>query len=74
MKPINREVSFEACFEGLNIDHYKYCLSKSIKRSHGYGYWLEDPVNTLTKANRAEYVATTVKRILSFLQIESCFW
>ena len=69
VEPGSREVTFEGCFEGLNIDQY-YCTMKPVKESRGHQRWLEGPVNPLTKADRADYVAATLKRILKFLQME----
>jgi hypothetical protein len=69
VEPDTREVTFEGCFEGLNDDQY-YCIVKPIEGSRGHQRWLEEPVNLLTKADRAEYVAAIVKRILKFLQME----
>jgi hypothetical protein len=69
VEPGSREVTFERCFEGLNSDQY-YCMVRPIKGSRGHQRWLEGPVNPLTKADRAEYVAATIKRILKFLQME----
>ncbi|MBE3102956.1 MAG: hypothetical protein IMZ40_01840 [Bacilli bacterium] len=69
VEPGSREVTFEGCFEGLNIDQY-YCMVKPIEGSRGHQRWLEGPISPLTKADRAEYVAATVKRILKFLQME----
>lgn len=62
-------MTFEGCFEGLNSDQY-FCMVKPVRGSCGYQRWLEGPVNPLIKANRANYVAATVKRILKFLQME----
>ena len=69
VEPGSREVTFEGCFEGLNDDQY-YCMVRPIKGSRGHQRWLEGPVNPLTKADRADYVAATIKRILKFLQME----
>lgn len=69
VEPGSREVTFEGCFEGLNDEQY-YCMVRPIEGSRGHQRWLEGPVNPLTKANRADYVAATVKRILKFLQME----
>lgn len=65
----SRDVTFEGCFEGLNDDQYSFCL-KPIKGSRGHQRWLEGPVNPLAKADRVDYVAATVRRILKFLQME----
>ena len=69
VEPNSREVTFEGCFEGLNEAQY-FCMAKPVKGSRGHQRWLEGPVNPLTKADRAKFVATTVKRILEFLQME----
>ncbi len=69
VEPESREVTFERCFEGLNVDQY-YFMVRLVKESHGHQRWLEGSVNPLTKADHTEYVATTIKRILKFLKIE----
>ena len=69
VEPNSREVTFEGSFEGLNDDQY-YCMVRPIKGSRGHQRWLEGPVNPLTKAERAEYVGNTIKRILKFLKME----
>jgi hypothetical protein len=69
VEPGSRDVTFEGCFEGLNDEQY-YCTAKPIQGSRGHQRWLEGPVNPLTKEDRAEYVAATVKRILKFLKME----
>jgi hypothetical protein len=69
VEPGSREVTFEGSFEGLNDEQY-YCMVRPIVGSRGHQRWLEGPVNRLTKAHRADYVATTLKRILKFLQME----
>jgi hypothetical protein len=69
VEPGTREVTFEGSFEGSNEDQY-FCCIKPIKGGHGHQRWLEGPVNPLTKADRAEYIASTIRRILKFLQME----
>ena len=69
VEPGSREVTFEGSFEGLNDDQF-YCCLKPIKGNRGHQRWLEGPVNSLAKADRADYVAATVRRILKFLQME----
>lgn len=69
VEPGTREICFEGCFEGLNTDQY-YCMVRPIPNSRGHQRWLEGPVNPLAKADRADYVANTVRRILKFLQME----
>ena len=46
------------------------CCLKHVKGSRGHQRWLEGPVNTLTKVDRADYVALIIQRILKFLQLE----
>ena len=60
---------FEGNFEGLNDDQYSCCL-RHVKGSHGHQRWLEGAINTLTKANRTDYVAFIFRRILKFLQFD----
>src|SRR5689334_2109235 len=62
VEPGSREVTFEGSFEGSNEDHY-YCSVRPIKGGRGHQRWLEGPVNRLAKADRAEYIAATIKRI-----------
>ena len=69
IEPGTREVTFEASYEGLNNNHY-FCMPRPVEGSRGHQRWLEGPVNPLTKAERADYVAATIKRILKFLQME----
>ena len=63
------DVTFEGTFEGLNEDQY-FCLVKPSREDEGHQRWLKGPVNPLTKAERADYVANTMRRILKFLQME----
>ena len=59
-------VMFGEIFEGLNDDQYSCCL-KPVKESRSHQRWLEGPVNTLSKADRADYVVFILRRILKFL-------
>ena len=70
VEPGIKEVMFEASYEGLNDEQYNYCMSKPIKGSPGHQRWLKGPVNPLARAERADYIASTIKRILNFLQME----
>ena len=63
------KMTFEGSYEGLNDDQY-FCMVKPIQGNSSHGRWLEGPVNPLTKAERADYVARTIGRILKFLQME----
>lgn len=69
VEPGSREVTFEGSFEGMNINQYRHCVMP-IKGSPGHQRWLEGPVNPLAKADRIQFVAATVQRILKFLQME----
>jgi hypothetical protein len=69
VEPGTREVTFEASYEGKNMDQY-FCVPRPVEGGRGHQRWLKGPVNPLTKVERAEYVAATVKRILKFLQME----
>lgn len=69
VEPNSREVMFEACFEGLNDDQYFGCI-RPVRGSRGHQRWLKGPLNPLIKADRADFVAATLKRILKFLQME----
>ena len=69
VEPGTREVTFEASYEGKNKDQY-FCMARPMEGSRGHQQWLEGPVNPLTKAGRADYIANTIGRILKFLQME----
>ena len=69
VEPETRDVMFGGIFEGLNDEQYSYYL-RPIKRSRGHQHWLEGPINILSKADRADYVAVILRRILKFLQLE----
>ena len=60
---------FGGMFEGLNNEKYSYRL-RPIKKNRGYQRWLEGPVKTLSKADRADYVTIILRRIFKFLQLE----
>ena len=69
VEPGTHDVTFEASYEGLNEDQY-FCMMRPDRAGKGHQRWLKGPVNPLTKAERAEYVAKTIGRILKFLQME----
>ena len=69
VEPGTQEVTFEGSYEGLNEDQY-FCMVRPIQGNTGHGRWLEGPVKPLTKADRANYVARTIERILTFLKME----
>ena len=46
------------------------CCLRLVKGNRGHQRRLEGPVNILTKADRACYVALILQRILKFLQLE----
>ncbi|KAG0620048.1 hypothetical protein M758_4G185300 [Ceratodon purpureus] len=69
VEPGTRDVTFGGIFEGLNDNQYSCCL-RPVKGSRGHQRWLEGPVNPLTKAARADFVALILQRILKFLQME----
>lgn len=69
VEPGTHDVMFEASYEGLNEDQY-YCMRRPDIEGIGHQRWLKGPVNPLTKAERADYVANTIKRILKFLQMD----
>ena len=64
-----REVTFERSFEGRNEDQY-FGIARPVERSVDHRRWLSGSINPLTKAQRADYIANTIKRILEFLQME----
>lgn len=69
VEPGTREVTFEGSFEGLNEEQYS-CVARPVEGSIGHQRWLRGPVNPLAKAERADYIANTVGRILKFLEME----
>lgn len=69
VEPGTKEVAFEGSFEGLNDDQY-FGMIRPIQGNPGHHRWLEGPVRPLLKNDRAEYVASVIKRILRFLQME----
>ena len=69
VEPDTRDVMFGRIFEGLNNDQY-FCCLRPIKGSRGDQRWLEGPVNSLSKVDRADYVAVILRRILKFLYFE----
>jgi hypothetical protein len=69
VEPNTQDVTFGGIFEGLNDDQY-FCCLRPIKRSRDHQYWLEGPVNSLSKVDRANYVVVILQRILKFLQLE----
>jgi hypothetical protein len=69
VEPDTRDVTFGGIFEGLNNDQYSCCL-RPIKGSRGHQRWLEGPVNSLSKADCADYIVVILRRILKFLQLE----
>jgi len=69
VEPDTRGVTFGGIFEGLNDDQY-FCCLKPIRGSRGHQRWLEGPVHSLSKADRADYIAIVLRRILKFLQME----
>ena len=60
---------FGGIFKSLNDDQYFYCL-KTIKGSRGHQHWLEGPVYSFFKADRADYIAIILRRIIMLLQLE----
>jgi hypothetical protein len=64
-----RDVTFERIFEGLNDDQYSCCL-RPIKGSQGHQRWLEGPIHSLSKDDRADYIAIILRRNFKFLQFE----
>jgi hypothetical protein len=69
VEPGTRDVTFGDIFEGLNNDQYSCCL-RPIRGSRGHQRWLEGPVISISKADRADYIAIIFRRILKFLQLE----
>jgi hypothetical protein len=64
-----RDVIFGGIFESLNNHQYSCCL-RPIKGSRGHQRWLEGPVISLSKADRADYIAVIFRWIIKFLQLE----
>jgi hypothetical protein len=67
IEPGTRDVTFGGIFEGLNNDQYSCCL-RPIKGSRGHQRWLEGPVISSSKADRADsqVLAVGVEFILEF--------
>jgi hypothetical protein len=66
VEPDTRDVTFGGIFEGLNNNQYSCCF-RPIKGSPGHQRWLEGPVISLSKADRADYIVIILRRILKFL-------
>jgi hypothetical protein len=64
-----RYVTFGGIFKALNNDQYSCCL-RPIKGSRCHQRWFEGLVISLSKADRADYIAIILRRILKFLQLE----
>ena len=74
IEPDTRNVTFGRIFEGLSNDQYSCCL-RPIKGNRGHQRWLVGPFNSLSKADRVNYIAVIFRRILKFLQLEwNLFW
>jgi len=69
VEPSTRYVTFGGIFKDSNNDQYSCCL-RPIKGSRGHQRWLEDPVVSISKADRADYITIILRRILKFLQLE----
>ena len=69
VEPGTRDVIFGGIFEGLNNDQFSCCL-RPVRGSRGHQRWLEGPVISISKADRADYIAIILRRILKFLQLE----
>ena len=69
VEPGTHDVTFKACYEGLNEDQYFYMIRPDRVRK-GHQHWLKGPMNPLTNVESVEYVAKTIGRILRFLQMK----
>jgi hypothetical protein len=67
LEPSGPEITFQGCFEGLNMEQYFGFLP--VEESRGHNRWLSDPVQSLSRDQRTIYIAETVRRILDFLQM-----
>jgi hypothetical protein len=64
VEPDTRDVTFGGIFESLNNDQYSCCL-RPIKGNRGHQSWLEGPLISLSKADRADYIAVIFRRTSS---------
>jgi hypothetical protein len=59
------QMIFEGCFENNNEEQMVTRFSSEI----GHRFWLQGPLNVLTRERRANYIATILLRILEFLSV-----
>ena len=59
------QMMFEGCFENNTEEQ----MVSHIYDDDGYHFWLQGPLNLLTKEQRADYIATILLRILKFLSV-----
>lgn len=69
VEPKTQEVIFEGSFESFNDEQYTYCM-RPIKGHQGHQSWLKRLIMPFAKADRTDFVATIIKRILKFLQMD----
>ena len=59
------QMVFEGCFENNNEEQRVTRISSEV----GHRFWLQGPLNILTRERRANYIAAVVLRILEFLSV-----
>ena len=64
---------FGGIFEGLNDDQYSCCF-RPIKGCRGHQRWLEGLVNSLSKADCADYVAVILRRHPQVIAVQVKFF
>ena len=57
------QMVFEGCFENNGEEHMVSRISSEV----GHRFWLQEPLNLLTRERRANYIVTILLRILEFL-------
>lgn len=59
------QMVFEGCFENNNEEQMVSRISSEV----GHRFWLQGPLNLLTRERRANFVAAVILRILEFLSV-----
>jgi hypothetical protein len=59
------QMVFEGCFENNNEEQRVGRISSEV----GYRFWLQGPLNLLTRERRASFIAAVILRILEFLSV-----
>jgi hypothetical protein len=59
------QMVFEGCFENNNEEQRVGRISSEV----GHRFWLQGPLNLLTRERRASFIAAVILRILEFLSV-----